>query len=66
MGTRHSFPLRPYAIANLENSKDKDHDVSTARTADVIKLEFVSEFPIHIFMSRCGYGMLIYVLALKQ
>ena len=46
MGATHSLPLRPYAVANLEGSKDGDPDISTVKTADAIKLEFDSEFPL--------------------
>ena len=45
MGTKHTFPLRPYAMAHLETSKDGDPDISAVKTAEAIKLEFWSEFP---------------------
>ena len=48
MGDRHTFPLRPYAMANLEGGRDGNPGISKVKTAVAIKLEFASKFPICI------------------
>lgn len=48
MGDRHNFPLRPYAVANLEDGRDGNPAISKVKTALAIKLEFASESSIYI------------------
>ena len=63
MGTKYSFPLRPYAMANLEAGKNGNPNISTVKTAELITLEFKSEFPICILRLDSGCGKLIYIMA---